>query len=280
MADQLVDSIAPTDLSPSPWSILNKMPTKRLDAAISRAAEQGIPEQGAQLGGYAPQHQHLSHIPLFPLYSQEQQQLLARQQTNKERLVKHMDKNDPDKNLTSGQKMFMNVMGHVSGGANIVSMKRWERRLQGANVIGTNSLMKQNKLVVFTRWAVPALPGGECQGATWFVDVLEHRILDTAWGSTANKMGGNVVMLKMGIQESVAKKVNLQLLKTEAKGLKTQKTWTKRINYDPCDAITFVGESQILAMEIVARIQRACSSLEAHEIQKRFDKQWLVPVVQ
>ena len=42
-----------------------------------------------------------------------------------------MDATDPDKLLSGSQKATLSVMGHLSGGANIVSVKRWERRLVG-----------------------------------------------------------------------------------------------------------------------------------------------------
>ena len=67
MADQIVDSM--TFSGPSPISILNKLPTKRIDAAITAAAVSGIPERGEQSGGYTPTYAHFSHLPLLPLYS-------------------------------------------------------------------------------------------------------------------------------------------------------------------------------------------------------------------
>ena len=39
-----------------------------------------------------------------------------------------MDANDPDKLLSSSQKATLSVVGHLSGGANIVGLKRWERK--------------------------------------------------------------------------------------------------------------------------------------------------------
>ena len=185
-----------------------------------------------------------------------------------------MDATDPDKLLSGSQKATLSVMGHLSGGANIVSVKRWERRLVGTNVITAKRLMEQHKLIVFTRWTMTTV-----QATPWFVDVLEHRFLDNG-----SKMGGNVVMLKAGLASSSAKKdskVTLKLLKTDAKGLKSQKLWTKRWNFDPCEMVTFVGDDgKEVPMEIVARLQRTCSSLEAQEMQKRFAKQWVVPVLQ
>ncbi|KAK3172076.1 hypothetical protein OEA41_004161 [Lepraria neglecta] len=272
MADQVVDSV-PSYSSPSSTSILNKLPTKRIDAAVTAAAESGIPEQGEQTGGHNPTYAHFSHLPFLPLYSQAQHDLLAKQQALKEQRVKHMDATDPDKLLNGSQKATLSVVGHLSGGGSIVGVKRWERRLKGASVIASNRLMEQNKLIVFTRWTVPTTT------PSWFVDVLEYRFLDPG-----SKMGWNVVMLKAGLASfSSAKKdgkVKLKLLKTDAKGLKSQKLWTKRWNYDPCEAVTFIDDDgKEVPMEIVARLQRACSSLEAQEVQKRFKKQWVVPVL-
>ena len=273
MADQIVDSITPS--GPSADSILKKLPTKRIDAAITAAAASGIPEQGEQTGGYTPTYAHFSHLPLLPLYSQAQNDILVKQQAIKDRRVGHMDANDPDKLLTGSEKATLKVMGHLSGGANVVSVKRWERRLVGAGVVTAGKLMEQHKLIVFTRWTMPTM-----QGTPWFVDVTEHRFLD----GSGSKMGGNVVMLKAGLAPSNAKKdgkVTLKLLKTEAKGLKSQKLWTKRWNFDPCEMVTFVGDDgKEVPMEIVVRLQRPCSTLEAQEVQKRFSKQWVVPVLQ
>lgn len=275
MADQIVDSINPS--GPSADSILKKLPTKRIDAAITAAAQSGIPEQGEQTGGYNPTYAHFSHLPLLPLYSQAQNDILVKQQAVKTRRVEHMDANDPDKLLSGSQKATLSVVGHLSGGANVVSVKRWERRLVGAGVVTAGKLIAQDKLIVFTRWTMPTM-----QGTPWFVDVVEHRFLDNS--SKSSKLGGNVVMLKAGLASVNAKKdskVMLKLLKTEAKGLKSQKLWKKVWNFDPCEMVTFVGEDgKEVPMEIVVRLQRACSSLEAQEVQKRFSKQWVVPALQ
>ena len=158
-------------------------------------------------------------------------------------------------------------MAHLSGGTNVVSVKRWERKLVGAKVVTAKRMMEHHKLIVFTRWTMTPM-----QGTQWFVDVLEHRFLDNS-----SKMGGNVVMLKAGLASSSAKKdskVTLKLLKTDAKGVKSQKLWTKRWNFDPCEMVTFIGdEGKEVPMEIVVRLQRTCSSLEAQEVQKRFSNQ-------
>jgi hypothetical protein len=273
MADLIVDSVSSSGTSP--FSFLNKLPTKRIDAAISAAAETGIPEQGEQTGGYTPTYAHLSHLPLFPLYSQAQHDILAKQQAIKETHVKEMDANDPDKLLSGSQKGFLSVMGLLSGGAGIVSAKRWERRLIGARVVTSNKFMEQNILIVFTRWIMPTT-----QGTPWFVDVLEHQFLK----SNSKKTSGSTVLLKVGLTPSGPKqdsKVTLKLLETDTKGLKSQKLWTKRSKSGPCEAVTFIGDDgKEVPMEIVARLQRACSMLESQEVWKRFDKQWVVPVLQ
>ncbi|KAK7883482.1 hypothetical protein LTR67_011152 [Exophiala xenobiotica] len=278
MAEDLLTASAAS--SQSPLCFLNKLPTKRLDAAIDRARQAGVPRQAAQTGGYTPAYLHLSNLPLLPLYSQAQHKLLAKHEKHRERCIQEMDRVDPDKNLTSAQKGFLSILSLVSGGGGIVSMKRWERRLHGMNVWSSNFSMQQNKLIVFTRWTVPTRLNGQQQALPGFVDVLEHRMLDTASDGILEKMSHNIVFLKVGIGGSIAhgKTVTLMLGETEAKGIKTQKPWTKRQNFDPCESITFVGDDGIVAMEIVARIQRACSTFEAIEIQKRFQKEWLVPL--
>ena len=187
-----------------------------------------------------------------------------------------MDDVDPDKKLTGGEKVFLSAIGHLMGGG-IVSTKRWERRLMGAGVMLSNSAMQQHKLLVYTRWTVPAAPGGQRPGAPWFVDVIEYRF-DQNSDRSLKSLGGNTVKLKVGVADG--KKITLQLLKTEVKGLKAQKTWTKHLNSQPCEAITFVGEHEIVPLEIVARIERTASNIEALEVAKRFNKEWLVPMVQ
>ena len=121
MADQFLDS-GPSS-GPSPISLLNKIPTKRIDAAITAAAQADIPQQGEQTGGYTPSYSHFSHLPLLPLYSQAQNDILFKHQALKNRKVELMDANDPDKLLSSSQKATLSVMGHLSGGANIVGVK-------------------------------------------------------------------------------------------------------------------------------------------------------------
>ena len=144
--------------------------------------------------------------------------------------------------------------------------------------MSSNFVMEQNKVLVFTRWTVPAPPGQQRQGPLWFVDVLEHRFDPNSNSSFKSLAGGNAVWLKVGVADG--KKITLKLGQVEAKGLKTQKMWSKSLGAEPCNALTLVGENEIVAMEIVARIQRLASSIEGGEIIKRFSKEWLVPMVQ
>ncbi|WPH04701.1 Hypothetical protein R9X50_00759400 [Acrodontium crateriforme] len=266
--------------SPSPLSLLSHLPQiKRADAAITRAAATGIPEQGEQTGGYTEPYTWLAHVPLLPLYSAAQHDLLAKQQCRKDRLVADMDRADPDKMLTAGQRGLLSVVGHLSGGGSMVSVKRFERRLIGANVVSSGMLMKQHKLAVFTRWTIPG-PRGEVE---FFVDVFEHRFIESNYKFTS----GNLVLVKVGLPPTSSSgkkkdvpKVTLKLLQTEAKELKSQKMWKKHWNTEACEAVSVVRQDgREEAMVIVARIQRACSTVEIMEITKRFDKEWIVPVV-
>ncbi len=53
------------------------------------------------------------------------------------------------------------------------------------------------------------------------------------------------------------------------------------VEFDPCEVVLFVGDDgRGIPMGIVVRLRRTCSSLEGQEVQKRFAKQWVVPVLQ
>lgn len=263
MADFIPD---PSDSSP--LSALNKLPTKRIDAAITAAAQAGPTQQGDQTGGYTLAYSHLSQLPLFPLFSDAQQAILASQQRLKEHRIGHMNAMDPDKNLTAGDKAFLSAASHITGASGMVATKRWERRLQGAKVMSGDLKTAQDRLVVFTRWTV-----SNGHSTPWFVDVLEHRMYDPS------KKGPNQVRLKAGF--STNDKITLRLLKTEAKGLKSQKKWSKKWNFTICDEMMLVGnDGATHPMAIVARISRPCSVLEVLEVEKRFKKDWSVPIFQ
>ncbi|KAF2672783.1 hypothetical protein BT63DRAFT_420992 [Microthyrium microscopicum] len=272
MVTELFDAV-PSSGGPSATSILNKIPTKRIDAKITAAAEEGIPEQGEQSGGYAPGYAHLSHLPLLPLYSEKQVGILEKHYERKMRKVQQMNANDVDRNITKGDKAMLNVVGHVSGASGMVSMKRWERRLQGASVVSGNMVVAQDKRIVFTRWTLQA-----AQGTPWFVDVVEHRYLNPG---TSFITKGNGVLLKVGLHPGRHNgKVTLRLIEKVAKGLSTQKIWSKNWNTKICDAIMLVEDGVERPMDIVARIERPISSLESYEVIKRFKSGWVVPVLQ
>jgi hypothetical protein len=154
------------------------------------------------------------------------------------------------------------VATHLSEGANPLSVKKWENRLQGASAVTKQMSMEQTNFIFFTRWMVP-----ESQ-EMWFVDVLEWRA-----GSSGR---GSQVYIKTG------KRASLESLGKMIKDQKPNKTWSKRFfNFDLCEAISFIAEDGTkVPMEIVARIQRSASGVEARESLKTFDKDWIVPLVQ
>lgn len=239
-------------------SIGDRLGGKKIDNAIENAHHAGIPQQGEQTGGYSASYAHLSHIPLFPLYSQSQLDALNKIQHLKERKLSHVP---PPQKVKTRDKILMTAMSHLSGGANPLSVKKWESRLQGAGAITMQKSMEQTHFLVFTRWAIPE------SKEIWFVDVLEWR--------SGNKCAGAQVYLKTG------KIASVKALGEVIKDRKANKTWTKRfMNWDCCEAVSFVGEDRgEVPMEIVARIQRPCAGVEARESLKAFDKQWIVPVV-
>ena len=136
--------------------------------------------------------------------------------------------------------------------------------------------MEQNQCVVFTRWTVQIV-----RGTPWFVDVVELRLFESFTKSSAVHVTLKAGHAPSNTRKDKDNKITLKLLKTETKGLKSRRSWTKRRNSDSCESVTFVDDGgEEVPMEIVARIQRACSQLEAFEFGKRFRKQWVVPVLQ
>jgi hypothetical protein len=105
---------------------------KKIDNTIENARYAGIPQQGSQTGGYSPSYAHLSHIPLFPLYCDAQLEVLAKCQQRKEHTLSHVP---PPQQVSTKDKLLMSAMTHLSGGVNPLSMKKWERRFQGASAI-------------------------------------------------------------------------------------------------------------------------------------------------
>ena len=167
----------------------------------------------------------------------------------------------PPLEVKTSDKILMTAMSHLSGGANPLSVKKWERRLQGAGAITSQWSMQQTHVLMFTRWTIPG------SNEIWFVDVLE-------WRSGIKKAGAQVY-LKLGRQATI------KTLGDLIKDRKANKTWTKRfMNWDHCEAVSYMGEDMNeIPMEIVARIERPCAAAEARESLKQFEKEWVVPVV-
>jgi hypothetical protein len=91
-----------------------------------------------------------------------------------------------------------------------------------------------------------------------------------------SKVSGNAILLKAGLPTDG--KVTFKVFDTEAKGMKSQKTWSKKRGIEAsCDAVVLVEGGIDVPLEMVARIQRVCSIPEGREVQKRFEDQWRVP---
>jgi hypothetical protein len=176
----------------------------------------------------------------------------------KEHTLSHVP---PPQQVSTKDKLLMSAMTHLSGGVNPLSMKKWERRFQGASAITGQKSMEQTQVLMFTRWTIAG------SKEVWFVDVLEWR--------AGKKDGGAQVYLKTG------KTASVKALGDVIKDRKANKTWTKRfMNWDNCEAVSFVGEDKSeVPMEMVARIERPCSGMEARESLKSFDKEWILPLV-
>lgn len=242
-------------------SIGDKLGGKRIDNAIEHARSSGIPQQGTQTGGYSPSYLHLSHIPLFPLYSPAQLYELAKIQQRKEVKLSYVA---PPQQVKPGQKIAMMVLTTATGAANPLSVQKWENRLKGSGAVQMQKSMEQSHFIIFTRWALPpsSLRDGE---GIWFVDVLEWRA-DT-------KGKGAHCYVKCG------RRCKLRLLE-EAVEVKENKVWRKRwMNFKYCEGVAVMrGEGEV-EMEIVARVQRGASGVEARTSLKGFEKEWAVPVV-
>ncbi len=86
------------------------------------------------------------------------------------------------------------------------------------------------------------------------------------------KVSGNALLLKPGLGSN--EKVTFKVLGTEAKGIKSQKTWSKKRGIEcSCDAVVLVASGVDVPLEMAVRIQRACSIVEGREMQKRFEDQ-------
>jgi hypothetical protein len=145
------------------------------------------------------------------------------------------------------------------------SLRKIENNLKKFKAAANNYSASQNRVCVLTRWAVA--PGSS--QVKWFVDVLEYRTLSGTWK-------GNVVHLKM----SAPVKVRL-LEKCVVKNLRATKSWEKNWNFVDVEEMKLIGnDGTETEMEIVARIEKILSAVEAREALKRFDFEWIIPTLQ
>ncbi|KAE8447306.1 hypothetical protein EG329_010864 [Mollisiaceae sp. DMI_Dod_QoI] len=265
----LASNIQPPSLDVSDFlSVGDRLGGKRIDNAIENARSSSIPIQGAQTGGYSPTYTHLSHIPLFPLYHSSQTIALQQQEARKQKKLTYVK---PPMQQSAGTKLLFTVMTHLSGGANPMSMAKWENRLKGVGAVQMQKSMEQTHALVFTRWMVPpsspSVSGVTSEQDIWFMDVLEWR-----------GEHGAAVYAKTGKD-----RVSFQTLGKVVKEQKVGKTWIKRFlggEKGKCEAVAWVkGVGEEVQMEIVARIQRPCARMEARASLKVFEKEWHVPVV-
>lgn len=168
---------------------------------------------------------------------------------------------------SAGVKLLFSGMSLLTGGANPMSMAKWENRLKGAGAVQAQKSMEQTHSLVFTRWS---LPPSASPPSIPFIDVLEWR---------ANH--GAAVYVKISHAGLAFKAVG-----KEVKGLKVGKTWSKRFlsgEKGRCDAVSLMSDEgaggEDREMVIVARIERPCAGMEARVSLKIFEKEWIVPVV-
>lgn len=98
------------------------------------------------------------------------------------------------------------------------------------------------------------------------------------------KVSGNAILLKPGLSTTDAKngrKVSFKLFdNTQVKGLKSQKTWSKKSGIEAsCDSVILVDAGVEIPLDMAARILRTCSVFEGREMQKRFEQGWMVPLL-
>ena len=85
------------------------------------------------------------------------------------------------------------------------------------------------------------------------------------------------MQVKPGLPENT--KVTLKILDLEAKGLKSQKAWSKKYKAEEmCEALMPVVDGKEVRMEVVVRIQRLCAVSEARAFADVFDE-WQVSVL-
>jgi hypothetical protein len=231
----------------------------KIDKAIENAAAKPLPQQGETIGDR--RFQHLAHIPMFSMYSTEQDAAHAKVYQRKQDMAARLK---PKPQMSGGEKVALVALQHLSGGVNIDSKRKMDNRLQGMSVITKQRLVDQSHKAIITRWAIAPATNQDI----WFVDVLEyHKDDNSSWS-------GNPVFVHTG------KKASLKLLTKVVKNVQPKKGWRKRWNFQRCDSVSYIGEDGVeVPMEIVARDQRAISAIEVFEMQKRFYRDWVVPDV-
>ena len=91
------------------------------------------------------------------------------------------------------------------------------------------------------------------------------------------KLSGNAILLKTGLPTD--SKATFKVLDAEVKGVKGQKTWSKKRGIEAlCDTVTLVDGGTEVHLKMAARIQRTCSVVEQRELAKRYEDQWRVPI--
>lgn len=274
MADTVLNTL---ESSSSPLSsILSKLPGKRIDARIRENAAGGIPDQGELTGGYWKDYTHLSHMPLLPLHSDAQLELMAKEYyKNNDAQQWDRLKEYGNQPIPLGVQLAFKGMDLAGGGFGSLSTIQWVgRTIALASTSAGKWSVDQDKVAVFTRWAIHLTnqPPG-------FVDVLEFHWTDpNSKRAKMAKTGGNAILLKAGLPERQS--ISFKVLECEVTNLKDQKLWSKRWGVKQlCESISSVHDGKEVPMAIVAKIQRNCSIVEREEIEKRFTKHWRVPVL-
>jgi hypothetical protein len=221
------------------------------------ASTQPIPDPNPLPNGY--RYAHLAHIPMFLLYTQAEAVVLHQKQQERQQVLNSLA---PEPELKD--KVAIHAL-KLATGVNIDMNRKIENNLKKFKAAANNYSASQNRVCVLTRWAVA--PGSS--QVKWFVDVLEYRTLSGTWK-------GNVVHLKM----SAPVKVRL-LEKCVVKNLRATKSWEKNWNFVDVEEMKLIGnDGTETEMEIVARIEKILSAVEAREALKRFDFEWIIPTLQ
>jgi hypothetical protein len=267
-------------------SLVNKLPGKRLDAHWRQIAADGVPEQGEVTGGYTYAYAHLSHLPLFPLITERQLQLM------KEHWLKVTEGSSPQgdpqirdeiqnpekyapKLSEKAALVGVKALDAAVGGVSIGTIQWFVRTVAASQMEAAKNGTQQYMQAEFKRWTLPAPQGGQ-----WFVDILQIHCTESmnkkAKLARSASKGGQLFIKTSAPME----KASFKLLGIDVKGLKSQKMWSKKLGVSGvCEELTFVDVDSEIPMELVARMSRFCGMIEAKEMEKQFCKNWTVPVV-